>query len=191
MRFSSRHSHTAVLLVASVLCSIPLLAQAGGQRGFITEYGVTPVAHALPQPLVPEPVYRHLQLRNHFDFDRAKLHLNDQRQLGELADLISSLHPAFGMGRYGYLRGGQIVGNTDNVGTYSYNDVLARRRALAVQAYLQTHGLDTSDLSVYGLGKRQPIANNATAEGRARNRRTDIELQLLTLPSQGEPGWSQ
>ncbi len=191
MRFGCRSVGTAVLLAAGTMLAMPLLAQAGDAGGFVTHYGVRPVIHRQPQPLVPQAVYHPLQLWTHFDFDRTKLHLQDRQQLSELSGDLSRLQPAYGMGRYGYLDGGQIVGNTDSIGTYSYNDALSRRRALTVQRYLQTQGLGTGNLAVYGLGKRDPIASNATAEGRAHNRRTDIDLRLLTLPPPPKPGWPQ
>jgi OOP family OmpA-OmpF porin len=68
------------------------------------------------------------------------------------------------------------VGNTDSVGTDAYNVALGQRRAQSVKAYLVSKGVDGSRVYTESKGKSNPVANNATAEGRAKNRRTDIEV---------------
>ena len=68
------------------------------------------------------------------------------------------------------------VGHTDSVGTNAYNDKLSLRRAEAVKAYMVSKGLDPARLYTEGKGETQPVADNATAEGRAKNRRVTIEV---------------
>jgi OOP family OmpA-OmpF porin len=68
------------------------------------------------------------------------------------------------------------VGNTDSVGTDAYNVALGQRRAQSVKAYLVSKGVDGSRVYTESKGKSNPVASNATAEGRAKNRRTDIEV---------------
>jgi OOP family OmpA-OmpF porin len=68
------------------------------------------------------------------------------------------------------------VGNTDSVGTDAYNMALGQRRAQSVKAYLTSKGVDGSRIYTESKGKSNPVASNATAEGRAKNRRTDIEV---------------
>jgi OOP family OmpA-OmpF porin len=68
------------------------------------------------------------------------------------------------------------VGNTDSVGTDAYNMALGQRRAQSVKAYLTSKGVDGSRIYTESKGKSNPVATNATAEGRAKNRRTDIEV---------------
>jgi OmpA-OmpF porin, OOP family len=68
------------------------------------------------------------------------------------------------------------VGNTDSVGTDAYNMALGQRRAQSVKAYLISKGVDGSRVYTESKGKSNPVASNATAEGRAKNRRTDIEV---------------
>jgi ompA family protein len=67
-----------------------------------------------------------------------------------------------------------INGHTDNTGNDAINEPLSRNRALAVSNYLQSRGVNASRLTTAGYGSRQPVASNATAEGRAQNRRVEI-----------------
>jgi outer membrane protein OmpA-like peptidoglycan-associated protein len=68
----------------------------------------------------------------------------------------------------------RVVGHTDNVGSAAYNDNLSVQRALAVSRILLGNGLSSARLTYAGNGFRQPIASNATSEGRAMNRRVEI-----------------
>jgi len=65
----------------------------------------------------------------------------------------------------------EIQGYTDSIGTDAYNLSLSQKRADAVKAYLVGKGLNSSSLTAKGYGKADPIASNATKEGRAQNRR--------------------
>lgn len=67
-----------------------------------------------------------------------------------------------------------IIGHTDNVGSDAVNDPLSVNRAASVRNYLTTRGVPVAHISIDGRGEREPIASNATAEGRARNRRVEI-----------------
>ncbi|RQU09654.1 OmpA family protein [Burkholderia cenocepacia] len=70
-----------------------------------------------------------------------------------------------------------VTGFTDSVGSDDYNLALSKRRAESVAAYLKAHGLKTDSMTVSGRGKADPVASNATPEGRASNRRVEIRLQ--------------
>lgn len=70
-----------------------------------------------------------------------------------------------------------IVGHTDSVGTDDANMGLSQRRADSVKAYLTSHGIPDERVKSMGMGKTQPVADNATAEGRANNRRVEIILE--------------
>jgi OOP family OmpA-OmpF porin len=71
----------------------------------------------------------------------------------------------------------QIVGHTDDVGAEAYNLQLSQDRAAAVLAYLAEHGIATDRLSSTGEGEGQPVADNASAEGRALNRRVEFRVE--------------
>ncbi len=68
----------------------------------------------------------------------------------------------------------RIEGHTDNVGSDATNFDLSSRRAIAVRDYLIAQGMTAAHIDVEGLGSTQPVADNETAEGRARNRRVEI-----------------
>ena len=70
--------------------------------------------------------------------------------------------------------GVQVSGHTDNVGPTAFNEILSLARAESVRAYLVAAGIAEDRLTPAGFGARQPIAQNATREGRARNRRAVI-----------------
>lgn len=68
----------------------------------------------------------------------------------------------------------RIEGHTDSTGSANLNQALSQRRAEAVMRALIEDGVDASRLEAVGFGKDQPVADNATEEGRARNRRVEI-----------------
>ncbi|MFB4371519.1 OmpA family protein, partial [Pseudomonas sp. LR_1] len=76
----------------------------------------------------------------------------------------------------------EIVGYTDSTGSREHNMALSQRRAQSVTSYLTAQGIDGSRLSSRGAGPDNPIADNASAEGRAQNRR--VEVNLKPLPGQ-------
>jgi OOP family OmpA-OmpF porin len=69
-----------------------------------------------------------------------------------------------------------VIGHTDSSGAASYNQSLSEKRAKAVQDYLVSQGVDSGILSSKGMGESAPIADNDTAEGRAKNRRVELKL---------------
>lgn len=70
----------------------------------------------------------------------------------------------------------RVSGHTDSTGSESYNQRLSEHRALSVKDYLAMRGVAAARLSAYGYGENAPIANNASAAGRAMNRRVELEL---------------
>jgi outer membrane protein OmpA-like peptidoglycan-associated protein len=71
-----------------------------------------------------------------------------------------------------------VNGYTDSVGSDAYNLDLSERRARTVRAYLQEHGLKAGQYAGHGYGKADPVGSNATAAGRASNRRVDVLLDI-------------
>jgi outer membrane protein OmpA-like peptidoglycan-associated protein len=70
-----------------------------------------------------------------------------------------------------------VTGHTDNTGSAAYNQSLSERRANAVAAELIGNGVPANRIQAVGRGLSQPIASNATAQGRAQNRRVDITIR--------------
>ena len=68
------------------------------------------------------------------------------------------------------------VGHTDSVGSDASNQKLSVRRAEAVKAYLVSKGIEQNRVYTEGKGEKQPVADNKTAEGRAKNRRVEVEV---------------
>ena len=68
----------------------------------------------------------------------------------------------------------EVAGHTDSIGSDSYNIKLSQRRAEAVRTYLVGKGIAADRLSAKGYGESQPIADNATDEGRFKNRRVEL-----------------
>ncbi|HWP10614.1 MAG TPA: OmpA family protein [Ramlibacter sp.] len=70
----------------------------------------------------------------------------------------------------------RIIGHTDNTGSDAVNDPLSVQRAQAARQYLAARGVDPNRIATAGRGEREPIADNSTEAGRARNRRVEIYL---------------
>lgn len=73
-----------------------------------------------------------------------------------------------------------VNGHTDSTGSLEHNQALSERRAMSVAGYLNSQGIDPRRVSALGFGPSQPIASNATAEGRAQNRRVEIQIAPIT-----------
>ena len=68
------------------------------------------------------------------------------------------------------------IGHTDSIGADAYNQKLSVRRAESVKAYLVTKGVAPNRVYTEGKGEKQPVASNKTKDGRAKNRRVEIEV---------------
>lgn len=100
-----------------------------------------------------------------FDFNRSELKPESYEELNRLAEYLRHNDVKI-----------EIGGHTDDQGTDAYNDKLSQERAKSVYEYLVSQGIPASKLSYHGYGKRQPVADNATEEGRAANRRTEFRI---------------
>jgi outer membrane protein OmpA-like peptidoglycan-associated protein len=70
----------------------------------------------------------------------------------------------------------KVIGHTDSVGSDTYNQALSERRASSVAAYLLSQGVAPNKLTSEGKGQSQPVADNETEEGRAKNRRVELHI---------------
>jgi OOP family OmpA-OmpF porin len=115
-----------------------------------------------------------------FKFDRPKTgeHKIEPTLQVPTADSVAILDQAIdALKRYPEIKV-ELDGHTDSVGTDAYNQKLSERRAQIVSDYLTSHGVDASRITaVKGFGETQPIDTNATKEGRARNRRTELKVE--------------
>ncbi len=101
-----------------------------------------------------------------FDFDKSVLKPEGKAKLDDLASKVQGIN----------LEVIVAVGHTDSVGSDAYNQKLSERRAQAVKAYLESKGIDKSRVYTEGKGEKQPVADNKTKDGRAQNRRVEIEV---------------
>ncbi|MGF6098307.1 OmpA family protein [Pseudomonas sp. 18175] len=82
----------------------------------------------------------------------------------------------------------EIVGYTDSTGSRQLNMDLSQRRAQSVANYLTSQGVSSANLSVRGAGPDNPIASNADVNGRAQNRRVEVNLRAIPGQQYGQPG---
>ena len=101
-----------------------------------------------------------------FDFDKAVLKPEGKAKLDDLAQKVKGIN----------LEVIIAVGHTDSVGADAYNQKLSVRRSEAVKAYLVSKGIEKNRVYTEGKGEKQPVADNKTKEGRAKNRRVEIEV---------------
>ncbi|WP_442112561.1 OmpA family protein [Pseudomonas sp. NUPR-001] len=126
-----------------------------------------------PEPVVEEVVVvkeEVIVIRDvHFEFDSARLTPADKERLNTIATRLKNEAPTARL---------SVTGHTDSVGRDAYNQKLSEQRAQSVTDYLVESGVPrASFVSVEGAGESRPEADNATAEGRAMNRRVEIRIQ--------------
>ena len=101
-----------------------------------------------------------------FDFDKAVLKPEGKAKLDDLTGKLKDIT----------LEVIIAVGHTDSIGTDQYNQRLSVRRAEAVKSYLVSKGVEANRIYTEGKGEKQPVADNKTRDGRAKNRRVEIEV---------------
>lgn len=101
-----------------------------------------------------------------FDFDKAVLKPEGKAKLDDLTSKLGNIN----------LEVIIAVGHTDSVGTDAYNQKLSIRRAEAVKSYIISKGVEANRVYTEGKGEKQPVADNKSAAGRAKNRRVEIEV---------------
>ena len=127
-----------------------------------------PAPAPAPAPVVAAPATEKVSFAADafFDFDKTALKPEGKAKLDDLADKVKGLD----------LEVVIAVGHTDSVGSDAYNEKLSVKRSEAVKAYLADKGIDASKIYTEGKGEKQPVADNKSADGRAQNRRVEIEV---------------
>lgn len=116
----------------------------------------------------PEPLPRRITLQGvTFAFDSADIRPEDAPLLDFAAEQLRG-HAS------GQVR---IVGHTDDAGREDYNQRLSERRAQSVAEYLGRSGIGSERLEIVGRGENEPVTSNETADGRAQNRRVEIDVR--------------
>lgn len=122
-----------------------------------------PPAPSSPVPTASKVTYA---MDAFFDFDKSLLKVEGMAMLDNLVSKIKDIN----------LEVVIVVGHADNVGTDAYNRRLSMRRSEAVKAYLVSKGVERHRVYLEAKGETQPVADNNTEQGRAKNRRVEIEI---------------
>jgi outer membrane protein OmpA-like peptidoglycan-associated protein len=128
---------------------------------------VPPPPKPAPPPPPPAKVIDKMTLQVFFDFDKNILTEADLKELPKAVAFVKK-YPGAKI---------RLDGYTDSIGTDEYNMKLSERRATAVKDYLiKEAGVSSSKITAVGHGEADPVADNKTAEGRAKNRRVEISI---------------
>jgi len=127
-----------------------------------------PAAPPPPPAAAPAPVSEKVTFATDafFDFDKAVLKPESQAKLTDLVEKTKGVN----------LEVIIAVGHTDSVGADGYNQKLSIRRSDAVKNFLASKGIEKNRIYTEGKGESQPVADNKTSEGRAKNRRVEVEV---------------
>ncbi|WP_095119208.1 OmpA family protein [Pseudomonas sp. Irchel s3f10] len=126
-----------------------------------------PVTEKVPEPVPQTEVITLSDAGNVlFDFDKSDLTPAAKAQLDTLMDKL----------RNADVVSIKVIGHTDSKGSDAYNQALSERRASSVAAYLLSQGLAPDKLTSEGRGESEPVADNASDEGRAQNRRVELHI---------------
>ena len=125
-----------------------------------------PAAAKPPEPAPTEVITIDDQGDVLFAFDKSDLTQKARSQLLTLMDRLKSADVV----------SIKVIGHTDSRGSDAYNQKLSERRAASVATFLISQGLPAAKVSTQGMGETQPVADNNTDEGRAKNRRVELHL---------------
>ncbi len=133
----------------------------------IQNYG-TDIELEMDLQVVMDTIYKEILVLPdiHFEFDKAIIKPESYPILDSIARWLLS-NPSMIV---------EIAGHTDNIGSAEYNLKLSQRRAEAVRQYLINKGVPPERIYARGYGETQPIADNSTEEGRAKNRRVELRI---------------
>ena len=152
---------TGAITLGLLLVVLSLAGRGPGRAGGCCE---TPAAAVAPAPTPDHGCADALESDVLFATDSAELTPEGRATLDRLA-------PCWSHGRF------EVEGHTDNTGTDAINQPLSERRAQAIVDELVKDGIAASDLTARGYGSSRPVADNATPEGRAHNRRVEFRKQ--------------
>ena len=107
-----------------------------------------------------------LDTDTYFDFDKAELKPDGERKLDVIASRLKAMK----------LEVMVAVGHADAIGPAEYNENLSRRRAESVKMFFESRGFPADRIHIDGKGESQPVASNTTRDGRAKNRRVEVEV---------------
>ena len=122
-----------------------------------------PKPEAKPKPVAEKITFAADVL---FDFDKSVIKPEGRSKLDDLAAKVKGIN----------LEVVIAIGHADSIGSDEYNQRLSVRRAESVKAYMTSKGIEANRVYTEGKGEKQPVANNRTADGRAKNRRSEIEV---------------
>lgn len=125
-----------------------------------------PVAQAAEPVVAPTTTKVVLNADTFFDFDKSTIKPEGRQILNQVAEQVSAIE----------LETLIATGHTDSTGPDAYNQKLSERRANSVKEYLVSRGVPADRIYTEGKGEAEPVATNATREGRAQNRRVEIEI---------------
>ena len=128
----------------------------------------TPRQEVTPAPAKPKPVAEKVTFAADvlFDFDKSVVKPEGKSKLDDLSNKVRGIN----------LEVVIAIGHADSIGSDAYNQKLSVRRAESVKAYLVSKGIEPNRVYTEGKGEKQPVADNKTREGRAKNRRVEIEV---------------
>ncbi len=138
-----------------------------------------PVAAPAPVP-APAPAPAPMQVKKTKTLGAGALFALNKSSLSDAGKAeLDAL--AAGLAQMDEVNSVKVVGHTDSTGAASYNQSLSVKRAETVKAYLVSKGVDPALISASGMGESQPVADNSTREGRAKNRRVEITIDGSVL----------
>jgi outer membrane protein OmpA-like peptidoglycan-associated protein len=195
MKASRLWFFVGVLVLGAVLagCSVSVSAQAGGKyilegKDRIVVKAVQPAAPEQPPPAEPaKPVMKakrvgkkiEISEKVMFETGKAEIKVDSHQLLKDVATVLRE-NPSVSKLR--------VEGHTDSVGKDQANKKLSQDRADAVKAFLVGVGIDANRLEAVGYGEEKPVADNATDEGKEKNRRVEFNIvsESAAPPAVGE-----